>query len=299
MTADPLIRLPPALSHPQHRADARFLLGVDGGATKTLAAVLEMQTGKLHLAHGGSSNEDTVGARAAVDTLLATADEALGRAGISRCELTNAVLAIAGTDTAAITRHVHACTDAEQWIVVNDVVAAWAAATGARPGVGAVSGTGSNVFGVGPAGQTWRTGGWGHLLGDEGSGYLLGIQSIRAALRERDGSGSATALAAAAVAFFGASSVEAVADLVYSKPLSKAEIAAFSVETARVANQGDEVARELYTRAAAELGSQILVVVRRAGLGAEDTVVGAEPASARKTAVQGEEAAQEEDPDEG
>src|SRR5438132_790916 len=201
MTAEPLIRLPPALSRPQHRADARFVLGVDGGATKTLAAVLEVQTGRLHMAHGGSSNEDT--------------------------------------------------------------------------------------------------GGWGHLLGDEGSGYWLGIQSIRAALRERDGSGPATALTAAAVSFFGARSVEAVADLVYAKPLSKAEIAAFSVETARVANQGDEVARELYTRAGAELGSQILVVVRHTGLGGEDSVGGAEPAPARKTAAQGEEAAQDEDPDEG
>ena len=43
MTAEPLIRLPPALSRPQHRADARFVLGVDGGATKTLAAVLPRQ----------------------------------------------------------------------------------------------------------------------------------------------------------------------------------------------------------------------------------------------------------------
>src|SRR5438270_5333948 len=150
MAAEPLIRLPSALAHPQHRADARFLLGVDGGATKTLAAVLELARGKLHIAHGGPSNEDTVGARAAVDTLLSVADEALGRAGISRGELTTAVLAIAGTDTAAISHQVHACTDAEQWVVVNDVVAAWAAATGARPGVGAIAGTGSNGLGVGP-----------------------------------------------------------------------------------------------------------------------------------------------------
>jgi len=139
MAAEPLIRLPSALAHPQHRADARFLLGVDGGATKTLAAVLELGTGELHMAHGGPSNEDTVGARAAVDTLLAVADEALGRAGTSRRELTTAVLAIAGTDTAAISHQVHACTDAEQWVVVNDVVGAWATATGAGPGVAVIS----------------------------------------------------------------------------------------------------------------------------------------------------------------
>src|SRR6266566_723279 len=298
MRTDSLAKIPASLTRPARRADARFIMGIDGGATKTLAAVLDMRTKALHFAHGGPSNEDAVGVNAAVHALLEVADQALERAGITQQDVARAVLAVAGTDTQALARHVLAART-EDWIVVNDVVAAWAVATGAEPGVGAISGTGSNVFGVGPRGQPWRAGGWGHLLGDEGSGYWLGIQSIRAALRERDGSGPATALTAAAVSFFGASSVEAVADLVYSKPLSKAEIAAFSVETARVANQGDEVARELYTRAAAELGSQILVVVRRAGLGAEDTVVGAEPASARKTAVQGEEAAQEEDPDEG
>ena len=58
-----------------------------------------------------------------------------------------------------------------------------------RPGVGAISGTGSNVFGVGADGRAWRAGGWGHLLGDEGSGYWLGIESIRAALRDREAPG--------------------------------------------------------------------------------------------------------------
>ena len=75
------------------------------------------------------------------------------------------------------------------------------------PGVAAIAGTGSNVFGVGSAGagtRTWRAGGWGHLLGDEGSGYWLGVESIKAALRDREASGPATALSEAAPAFFGA-----------------------------------------------------------------------------------------------
>ena len=65
--------------------------------------------------------------------------------------------------------------------------------------MGAISGTGSNVFGVGPARRAWRAGGWGHLLGDEGRGYWLGVQSISAALRDRDASGPQTALGDAAL----------------------------------------------------------------------------------------------------
>ncbi len=262
---EPLVELPHALTDPRPRPDARFVMGIDGGATKTLAAVLDLESKALHLGHAGPSNEDVVGAQRAVQALLEAADQAIGRAGISREDLSAAVLAVAGTDTSAVTRHVRsACND--QWIVVNDVVAAWAAATGAQPGIAAISGTGSNVFGMGPVGRVWRTGGWGHLLGDEGSGYWLGIESIKAALHDREASGPDTALSAAACAFFGCGSVEEVAALVYSKPLTKGEIAAFATEAAKLASRGDAVARELYGDGARELAGQILVVIRQTGL---------------------------------
>jgi len=265
MRRDSLVRIPDALLREGSRGDARFIMGIDGGATKTLAAVLDLQTNALHFAHGGPSNEDAVGVEAAVQALLQVADEALARAGIAQDALAIAVLAVAGTDTGAIARRVRAART-EDWIVVNDVVAAWATATGGEPGVGAISGTGSNVFGVGPHGHPWRTGGWGHLLGDEGSGYWLGIHSIRAALHERDGSGPPTALSHAAVEFYSAESVEALAALVYSKPLRKGEVAAFATEAAAIAQRGDAVARELYERGGAELGRQIAVVIRETGL---------------------------------
>jgi N-acetylglucosamine kinase-like BadF-type ATPase len=267
MQRDSLVQLPAALAHEAPHKGGRYVLGIDGGATKTLAAVLDLQEHTVHLAHGGPSNEDAVGAQAAVQALLEVADLALARAGIQQRELATAVLAVAGTDTDAIDRQVQAARS-EGWIVVNDVVGAWAAATGAQPGIGAISGTGSNVFGVGADGHAWRVGGWGHLLGDEGSGYWLGAESIRAALRDRDGSGPQTALSRAAVEFFGVHSVEALAALVYSKPLTKGEIAAFAIETAKLAEHGDTVACELYRRGAHELAAQICTVIEHTGLGA-------------------------------
>ncbi|HTB50607.1 MAG TPA: BadF/BadG/BcrA/BcrD ATPase family protein [Solirubrobacteraceae bacterium] len=280
MKREPLVTLPPALiasgagpSGANHSSesgaiavDARFVMGVDGGATKTLAAVLDLREQTLHLGHGGSSNPDAVGAHAATDSLVKATDEAIGRAGIAREQLDAAVLAIAGTDTDAVAAHVRERCPGT-WVVVNDVVGAWAAATDARPGVGVISGTGSNVLGVGPDGRAWRAGGWGHLLGDEGSGYWLALQSIKAALADRERSGPETALSAAVVDFFGVRSVEALATLVYSnEPLAKGEIAAFAIETARVAQGGDAVARELYTRAAGELARQIAAVIEQTGL---------------------------------
>jgi glucosamine kinase len=270
MDREPLVMLPPALASPGAAAgrDARYVLGIDGGATKTLTAVLDLHDRVLHLGHAGPSNEDAVGTRLAVKAVLDATDEALARAGIAQDELATAVLALAGTDTASIDRHLHA-TRGESWIVVNDVVGAWATATGALPGIGVISGTGSNVFGVGRLGEdtrTWRAGGWGHLLGDEGSGYWLGAESLRAALHDRDASGPATALSDAALEFFGSPSLETLASSVYTTPLTKSEVAAFAIETSRLAGAGDAVARGLYARAASELGEQVRAVITHTGL---------------------------------
>jgi glucosamine kinase len=267
----PLLTLPAELAPSagdsvQPRPDARYVLGIDGGATKTLAAVLDLRQRTLHLGHGGPSNEDAVGARRAVKAVLDATDEALAHAGIAQRDLAGAVLAIAGTDTDSVDLHE---AREERWIVVGDVVGAWATATGAQPGVGVISGTGSNVFGVGRMGdeiRSWRAGGWGHLLGDEGSGYWLGAQSIVAALHDRDGSGPSTALSDAAPRFFGSPTLEALAASVYTTPLTKGEVAAFAIATSRLANDGDEVARGLFARGAALLGAQVRAVIAHTGL---------------------------------
>jgi N-acetylglucosamine kinase-like BadF-type ATPase len=265
MRSDPLVRLPPELSGLAKDSGARYLLGVDGGATKTLAAVLDLQLGALHVGHSGPSNEDSVGSQAAVDALIGAADAAIAAAGIERGELGAAVLAIAGTSTDSIATNLRRRRD-DGWIVVNDVVGAWATVDAGGEAVAAIAGTGSNVFGVGQGGRAWRTGGWGHLLGDEGSGYWLGNESIRAALRDRDGSGPSTRMGEVASAFFGVGDIEEVVRLVYSKPLTKSEIAALAVETGKLADQGDEVALALYEHGANLLGGQVAAVIEHAGL---------------------------------
>jgi N-acetylglucosamine kinase-like BadF-type ATPase len=274
MERPPLLTLPPSLMVPGARgadapdaaaAPARYVLGVDGGATKTLAAVLDLERSALHLGHAGPSNEDAVGPRLAVKALLDASHEALAAASIAEADLAAAVLAVAGTDTDSIAGHLREMSPG-QWILVNDVVSAWATATAARPGVGVISGTGSNVFGVGSDGRSWRAGGWGHLLGDEGSGYWLGAESVKAALHDRDASGPETALSEASLRFFGAPSLEILAASVYTTPLTKGEVAAFAVETARLAAAGDPVARDLYARAATELAAQVRAVIEHTGL---------------------------------
>jgi N-acetylglucosamine kinase-like BadF-type ATPase len=278
MNREPLVVVPPELTEsaarpaPTEGSPKRFLLGVDGGATKTLAAVLDLDSQTVHLGHAGPSNEDAIGPGAAVQALLAAADEAMAAAKIDDEALAAAVLAVAGTDTPSVAKHLRE-SRSEEWTVVNDVVGAWAVATGANPGIAVIAGTGSNVFGVGPNGP-WRAGGWGHLLNDEGGGYWLAIQAVKAALRDREASGPPTALGAAAVEFFEVPSIEALASRVYSKPLTKTEIAAFAEHVGHTADAGDAVAREIYELGARVLGEEVAAVVAQTGLASESFPVG-------------------------
>ena len=100
MDRDPLVELPGELVRPTPRGPnagegggARYVMGIDGGATKTLAAVLDLERGALHLGQGGPSNEDAVGTQRAVKALLQAADQAIARAGIASERLDAAVLA--------------------------------------------------------------------------------------------------------------------------------------------------------------------------------------------------------------
>ncbi len=265
MSLQSLVTLPASLSQPPGPGEGgQLLLGVDGGATKTLAAVYDVGSEQLSLGHGGPSNPDAVGATAAASAVSAAASEAMDGA-TRKEEPDSAVLAIAGTDTAAVDRSLRDL-EGKGWIVVNDVVGAWATATSCKPGIAVIAGTGSNSFGVGLAGDPWRTGGWGHVLGDEGSGYWLGLHSIKACLFYRDGRGPETSMAEEAPGFFGLDSLEELAGLVYSKPLTKGEIAAFAKATGKAAAAGDPVAIDLYKTAADDLAAHVDAVMRKTDL---------------------------------
>ncbi|HEY8530717.1 MAG TPA: BadF/BadG/BcrA/BcrD ATPase family protein, partial [Limnochorda sp.] len=149
-------------------------------------------------------------------------------------------------------------------MVVHDGVAALLAGTLGEPGVLLLAGTGSLALALGPDGREIRAGGWGYLLGDEGSGYWIGREAIRAALRAEDGRGPATSLTRRLCR---AAGVERVSDLVgpvHRGEWSRARIAGLAKDVLEAAVQGDEVARAIIDSAARELALLVRAVLDRA-----------------------------------
>jgi N-acetylglucosamine kinase-like BadF-type ATPase len=123
----------------------------------------------------------------------------------------------------------------------------------ARVGIVVLSGTGSIAYGVDPGGTVARSGGFGSLLGDEGSGYWLGNQALRAVVRASDGRGPSTALTPIVFEALAVASVEELVPLVYEHHLPRSAVAALAGRVERARAQGDGVASELIGRAAQEL----------------------------------------------
>jgi N-acetylglucosamine kinase-like BadF-type ATPase len=268
-----LMTIPEPLRDGSQPTGARYVAGIDGGATKTIAAILDLETLTVSMGRAGPTNADAVGIDAAATQLEIALGGALSAAGIDGPSLGAGVFGLAGTISPTFERRIRNTFSLRASYFVNDVVTAWAAGTWLEPGIVVISGTGSHVFGVDVHGASWRTGGWGHILGDEGSGYRLGLSGLKAALHYRDASGPETVLLEAVRRHYELERVERLQELVYAKPLSKEEIAAFATEVAAAARAGDTVALGIFEEAARELARQVGGPLAMLDLGDEPFVV--------------------------
>jgi N-acetylglucosamine kinase-like BadF-type ATPase len=135
---------------------------------------------------------------------------------------------------------------------VPDYVGNWAAATRGEPGVVVISGGGAVAYGRNAEGTSLRVGGWGHLLGDEGSGYWIGLEAIKAALGSWSGVSGKTPLEREIMEKFRSSTDLDLINEVYSGGTSDADIANLAPVVAH-AREGDGISSEILDRAARHL----------------------------------------------
>jgi N-acetylglucosamine kinase-like BadF-type ATPase len=163
-----------------------LVLGIDGGGTRTRASIVH---GEKVLAHGesGSIKRLRVGAEAAEENLRVLLKEVYAQSGVTGVRA--ACCGVASVSMPGITEWITAVFNdfgVERSEVVGDQVIALDAAFHGGPGILQIAGTGSNCIGRAPDGKQESAGGWSSHLGDEGSGYWIGLHSVRRALRAYD-----------------------------------------------------------------------------------------------------------------
>lgn len=162
-----------------------LILAVDGGGTGCRAALADAQGRVLGMGEAGPANI-SIETESACANILAAARAAIGAAGQGHLDDLDAVLGLAGANVSASAERLLAMLPFRRTRIVTDVVTATAGALGAEDGIVAAMGTGS-VFAVQAGGQFRQFGGRGFLLGDEGSGAVLGRTLLSEALRAEDG----------------------------------------------------------------------------------------------------------------
>jgi N-acetylglucosamine kinase-like BadF-type ATPase len=151
-------------------------------------------------------------------------------------------------------------------VVVNDALVALEAGVPSAPGVVIIAGTGSIAYGRNEAGEAARAGGWGYVLGDEGSGYWIGRAALRAVLRESDQRGPKTALTPLLLRHFGVTQAQNLLHEVYHSNLRPSAIGALAQCVQQAFSAADEVAIGILRAAADELEGSGMSVARRLGL---------------------------------
>ncbi len=211
------------------RAAKSLVLGIDGGATSTVALLAEAESGReIGRGVSGPSNIQAVGVEAGFKSLNVAVAAAFKSAEQHRETVAAAALGLAGVDLAGV-ELIRGWADlvklADRVSIANDATLLFAAGTPEGWGLAMVAGTGSIAFTLDKEGNTSRAGGWGYRLGDEGSAYRLGLLGIRAACRSADGITPPTKLLPALLAKFGITEPRDIIPVVYGGTWDKAAIA--------------------------------------------------------------------------
>lgn len=239
-----------------------FFLGIDGGGSKTLAVIVDAQGQERGRALAGSSNYQAVGIESALAALHAAAEQAALEAG-GCLPVKAAWLGLAGVDRPGDQRLLLPRLQvlAAMMRLTNDAELLLSALDNAV-GVALVAGTGSIALGRDARGAAARAGGWGHILGDEGSGYDIGRRALQAATRAADGRGTATTLLERIMSYWSLERPDDMIGRVYNNNDDKAMIARLAPLVLRAARDGDHVARKIVQSTADELALTALTVCK-------------------------------------
>jgi glucosamine kinase len=240
------------------------VLGIDAGGTKTVCQLADEHGAVLAEARRGGANLQASGELEVEKVLHQVMEEAIGDHDVRPAAI---CLGIAGVDRPDDARVVRAIMRRIGYkariLVVNDALVALEAGAPAQPGVVVIAGTGSIAYGRNERNEAARAGGWGYMLGDEGSGYWIGRAALRAVLREADHRGPATLLTGLLLNYYGVARAQDLIHHVYHGTLRPAAIAALAQCVQGAFSDGDPVALGILRGAADQLESAALSVARR------------------------------------
>jgi N-acetylglucosamine kinase-like BadF-type ATPase len=253
----------------------RYVLGVDGGQTSTTAVIADEAGCLLGIGHGGPANHihEPGGIERIQQSLTDAIRGAVTMADLDNARITAACLGMTGGSKAmeAVCAPV---VPTDCLIFGMDTRIAFYSVTFGYPGVVVIAGTGAATYGLNAAGEEAQAGGWGYLLGDEGSGYWIALHALNACCRAQDGIAPPTQLLPLFLQHLEAPDLKHIHHRLYSGKMARPDVAALSEVVGRAAAQGDATARRILREAGKELALVVSAVLVKLKLESEPVVVG-------------------------
>lgn len=250
----------------------KVFAGIDGGGTRTRLALVGEDGVLLGHASGRSCNFTEHGIKESQAELLRLWNEAWSATGV-KPKPADAVFMGLGSILSEEEAKINCRMATEigfaqdgSIFADNDVWNAHAGKLEGRSGILLISGTGSACFGRNSCGASWRSGGWGHLLDERGSAHALGQAALVAATRDADGRGKPTQLSLLVRDTLGLRDITEIFYKVHCAGLKRADVAALAPRVVALAENNDQVARQMLAEQVQGLVEMVVTVSERLGL---------------------------------
>ncbi|MBD2490986.1 N-acetylglucosamine kinase [Aulosira sp. FACHB-615] len=247
-----------------------YVIGIDGGGSKTVCILMDDKHQVLGRGAAGASNYQSIGVTAAIQSIHSAIQTAANEAlkFTSTIQISAICLGLAGVgrsdDIAVVKSMVQELQNSQflpiTWdlqpdniVICHDALIALVGGVGHDVGIVVAAGTGSIVFGRNHQGETKRVGGWGYILGDEGSAYKIAVAGMQAALKSYDGREISTSLIKDFQKHLGLQNIAELIEVIYRRGWGVKEIASLAPIVDLAATSGDELANNIIDDAVKEL----------------------------------------------
>lgn len=237
----------------------KYLIGLDGGGTKTTCVLAKDTLETVYECTGGSSAFLISGTETVAETILNLITECKEKAEINYNQIAAVVLGSTGAgrildakklEEAILTLAQKKNIPLKEIFICSDALIALEGAFSGRPGGILIAGTGSIMYGKDSKGKFFQVGGFGRFIGDEGSGYVIGKKGVTAVARSFDGRGPNTLLTNLLQVMVPIQTMQDIVTQVYT---NKFDLASFAPQVIQAAEQGDTVAVNILKEEVAEL----------------------------------------------
>ncbi len=246
-----------------------YIIGIDGGGTKTTSVLCALDGAILAEAQGAPSNFQIIGIERTSHTIFDLIETCCHSVGCSISQIGAVVAGLAGAGRPGDKQNMYdgimdlahkQNVSINNLVIESDARIALEGAFSGKPGLIVIAGTGSIVFGKDEHSKIYRAGGWGRLIGDEGSGYAIGQKSFCAVARSLDDKRSKTKLTMLFDKKYGLNSQETIIDSLYKDNFDIASVVPVVIEAA---SKGDKPARKILDNAALELVELIEITLKK------------------------------------